>query len=27
VARKDTYLDCPALQQRQAGAPVSAISA
>jgi steroid delta-isomerase-like uncharacterized protein len=27
VARKDTYLDWPALQQQQAGAPVSAISA
>jgi len=27
VARKDTYLDWPALQQQQAGASVSAISA
>ena len=27
VARKDTYLDWPALQQQQPGAPVSAISA
>ena len=27
VARKDTYLDWPALQQQQAGAPVSAVPA
>ena len=27
VARKDTYLDWPALQQQQAGTPVSAIPA
>jgi hypothetical protein len=27
VARKDTYLDWPALQQQQAGAPLSAVPA
>jgi hypothetical protein len=27
VARKDTYLDWPALQEQQAGAQISAISA